>query len=946
MLKALRKLTKRAAAVVATLIIILAIAVGAFRLLLPQLPAYQGQIQAWAEEALGMPVQFARMDARWGLQGPELTFFDALIGEADTKTGALLAAGEVRVGVGLLALVASRTVSVDRVTLVDSSLEVERLAPGHYRVQGVDFQRTAENPGIRVGQLPRFEIHIESSQASFRDQLRGGTTWNFDDLDVELQRSGRRLALDVQAAPPELLGGPAEFSATAELSDDDSELVDLPWQAYLNLRDADLAGWSRLLADFDQTPDEGRGDVSMWLGFKDRQPEQGTIQARISDLVLPGQRLSLDNGSPYEEFRLLAEWERSGNTWRIAASDVSIKRQDRWWPKGALEVVLSTGPEGFSRLEFKGDFLRLEDLTPWQAFIPDGEIKRRWGDFDPRGDLQPFSVLIERQPDNVWRYAGEATASGVTIKATADLPGFREVTADLRVDSTSGRIALDTTSGQFAWPAVLSSTIPVDRLEGVLVWRQSRDGLRIVGDDLVMSNSDFTSRSSFELSLPADGSSPILDLDTGIADINLVALKRYLPESRMKPGIYNWMREAWEQGRIPRAQVSFFGPLEAFPFEDGSGQFRVVADVEDVRVRFVKSWPPAQDLSAQVIVDNAALDVRIASGRILGNVAREARVSFQDIRNGELEVDATTRGSVQALLDFLDAAPVISERLNPGLDAVSSPDGQVTVDLDLMVPLLDRSQYKVQASGELEDATLLINGLNPPLTNINGKVSLDQTVISGEGLEARFLDAAAMITLAPADTPGFHTQLSAKGVAQADRVVRAFPYPVVSELEGALGYGAEVLFPFGEQKRPMEVRVGSDFRGLALQLPSPLSVGLDESAELDMKVVLRSRDTLEVSGQLDSTRQFALELHDAGQGMAFRKGSLQFGDGPAPALPNVDGLVIAGDVDRLRVDDWLDRFSAGDESQNVEGVLRSVTVAAETTLVFGQNLGVSRPRHG
>ena len=941
MLKLLRKLTKRAAAVVATLIIVLAIAVGAFRLLLPQLPVYQGQIQAWAEGALGMSVQFSRMDARWGLQGPELTFFDALIGEADTKTGALLAAGEVRVGVGLLALITSQTLSVDRVTLVDSGLEVERVALGHYRIQGVDFERSTETPGILVRQLPKFEIAIEGSQASFRDQLRGGTTWNFEDLEIEMQRSGRRLALEVHAVPPELLGGPVEFAATAELPSDDTELLGLPWQAYVNLRDADLAGWSRLLADFDQTPDEGRGDVSLWLGFKDRQPEQGTIQASISDLVLPGQRLSLDNGSPYEEFRLLAEWERAGDTWRVAASDVSIKRQDRWWPRGELEVVLSAGPDGFSRFEFKGDFLRLEDLTPWQAFVPDSEIKARWADFDPRGDLQPFSMLIERQPDDLWRYAGEARASGITIKATEDLPGFREITADLRIDSTSGRIALDTSSGQFAWPAVLPSTIPLDRLEGVLVWRQSRDGLRIVGNDLVMSNSDFTSRSSFELSLPTDGSSPILDLDTGIADIDIVALKRYLPESRMKPGVYNWMRQAWEQGRIPRAQVSFFGSLQEFPFEDGNGQFRVVADVEDIRLRFVKSWPPAQDLSAQVVVDNAALDARITSGRILGNVAREGRIRFRDIRNGRLEVDATTRGSVQELLNFLDAAPVIAERLNPGLDAVSSPTGEVTVNLDLMIPLLNRSQYEVQAAGELENVSLVVDGLNPPLTDINGTLTLDQTVIAGEGLEAKFLNAATMIALGPADTPGFHTRLHAQGVADADQVVQAFPYPVVTELQGVLGYGAEVLFPFGEEKRPLELRLSSDFRGLGLQLPPPLSIGLDEVADLDMKVVLQSRETLQVLGKLDDRRQFALQLQNEGEGMGFQKGSLLFGDGAEPTLPNVDGLVITGDVDRLRVNDWLERFATADESQDVAGVLRSVSIAVEDGVVFGQGLGAS-----
>jgi uncharacterized protein (TIGR02099 family) len=935
------------AAVIAALIIVLAIAVGAFRLLLPQLPAYQGQIQAWAEGALGMPVRFSRMDARWGLQGPELTFFDALIGEADTQTGALLAAAEVRVGVGVLALITSQKLSVDRVTLVDSSLDVERVAAGHYRVQGVDFERPdgtpgVRAPGVRVEQFPNFEIVIEASEVSFSDQLRGGTTWHFTDLEIELQRSGRRLALEVQAVPPELLGGPIEFAATAELESDGSmELLDLPWQAFLNLRDADLAGWSRLLADFDQTPDEGRGDISLWLGIVDRQPVQGTIQASISDLVLPGQRLSLDNGHPYEQFRLMAEWERAGDTWRVSATDLSIKRQDRWWPRGELDMVLSTGTAGFARLEFKGDFLRLEDLTPWQVFVPQGNFRERWAAFDPRGDLQPFSMLLERQPDDLWHYAGEARASGITVKATEDLPGFREITADFRIDSTSGRIALDTSSGQLAWPSMLASTVPVDRLEGVIVWRQSRDGLRIVGDDLVMSNSDLTSRSSFELSLPADGSSPILDLDTGVADINIVALKRYLPENRMKPGVYDWMRRAWEQGRIPRAQVSFFGPLDGFPFEDGNGQFRVVADIEDVRLRFVKSWPAAEELSAQVVIDNAALDARITGGRILGNIAREGRVRFRDIRNGRIEVDTTTSGPVQELLNFLDAAPIIAERLNPGLESVHSPSGDITVNLDLMVPLLDRSRYELQVVGELNDATLVVAGLNPPLTAINGKVTLDQTVIGGKDLEAVFLDAATMIALGPADVPGFHTVLQAQGVANAEQVIEAFPFPIVSELDGVLGYGAEVLFPFGEQKRPLEVRVTSDFRGLALQMPPPLAIAVDEAAALELKVVLQSRKLVQLSGQLDDRRQFALQLQDQGQGLSFQRGSLQFGAGGQPSLPVVDGLVIFGDVSRLRVDDWLDRIANTDESLRMEGLLRSVRLTAEETLVFGQGLGAS-----
>ena len=94
MKKLLQKLIKYLAYLGAALVIVLAVAVGIFRLMLPRLPEYQEEIKAWASTAIGMQVNFSAMSARWRLSGPELNFFDAELANPGA-TESILAADEV-----------------------------------------------------------------------------------------------------------------------------------------------------------------------------------------------------------------------------------------------------------------------------------------------------------------------------------------------------------------------------------------------------------------------------------------------------------------------------------------------------------------------------------------------------------------------------------------------------------------------------------------------------------------------------------------------------------------------------------------------------------------------------------------------------------------------------------------------------------------------------------
>ena len=84
-----------------------------------QLPGYQGEIQAWARTQLGIDLRFSRLDARWNLSGPELSFHDAVSGRAGDEAGPIVSAAEARISLSAAALFSERRLEVSRLTLED-----------------------------------------------------------------------------------------------------------------------------------------------------------------------------------------------------------------------------------------------------------------------------------------------------------------------------------------------------------------------------------------------------------------------------------------------------------------------------------------------------------------------------------------------------------------------------------------------------------------------------------------------------------------------------------------------------------------------------------------------------------------------------------------------------------------------------------------------------------
>ena len=166
----LKRIVRFLAYLAGSIVILLAIAVGLFRLFLPRLPEYQDDIKGWASAAIGMSVEFSGMDARWGLRGPEVEFYDAELITQDSLAR-VVSAEQVSVGIALSNLLFDRQAVVDRVVVRDTTLEVRQLADGTWAVQGSPIDQLLRSSSVPVKPIVILQHSAEAPPGFLGDAI-------------------------------------------------------------------------------------------------------------------------------------------------------------------------------------------------------------------------------------------------------------------------------------------------------------------------------------------------------------------------------------------------------------------------------------------------------------------------------------------------------------------------------------------------------------------------------------------------------------------------------------------------------------------------------------------------------------------------------------------------------------------------------------------------------
>lgn len=922
----LQKIVKFVAYLAATVVILLAIAVGLFRLMLPRLPEYQEQIKTWASAAIGMQVEFSDMNARWRFSGPELSFSNATLSRVSVDLP-LISAEEVGVGVSLIRLLQDRELVADRVLIRDADISVELADDGSWLIQEVPLNELIGSRTVSADQAGQISLDAQDIRVHYRHPGVSRTlTFTFDSIDA--QRDDDLIAVNALVEPPASFGEPLRVSASQRKLAG----VDVSWQFFIEGKRQSLSEWSLLQPAGLPEIESGFVDASLWL-----QESSAGLQSATANFVLDELRTAADDRGIDASGTL--EFTRVSDGWLLAASSFSLDlATGDAWPKSSWQVQAGMSAAGKVRTMSVGaSYVRLQDLhvlSPW--------LKKEWREQLDRlgadGVLREFSLSRSALDTDspVFEIAARMEAAGMS--AVDGWPGLRGFSGALRADSAGGRLEIDSENLVFSLPAELPGAITFDDAIGTIIWRRNADATIVLSDSIHLRNADLNSQTSLQVSVPADGSAAVIDVrsDWSINDIGIV--DRYLPMKAVKPALYGWLTSALVSGRIPRGTTRITGALDRFPFENDDGIFRIDAVVEDAVLLYAEQWPAATNMKLDIVVDKTRLYSHRNTAVNAGNSVENATIEIADLRAPVLEIDAFATGTLESIRDFSRKSP-ISAVFGGQLDRVEV-GGNASFDLHLVFPIADKQNYDFETRIRASDGSLRIQGFPAPVTELNGLVVVSRDDIRSESLFGRFLGEPVDISLANAgdEQPEYSVIARATGTAPASAVIAELGAPLDGLISGTALFNARLFFPARNEEgsAPFRIEVESDMRGFGVHLPAPFDKAEDELAPLSFNVDIPGDEQIETGGRYRDDLLWNLLFRKTRDAWDFDRGVLALG-GATPGVAEVRGLHIEGQLEDIRLDEWLALGRRGSGAGGVADRIRSIDVTVQNLDAIGQH---------
>lgn len=940
MKKLLKRLIKFLVYTAGGILILLAIAVGLFRLFLPRLPEYQEDIKSWASTAIGMHVEFSGMDARWGLSGPEIEFYDAELTTPDTKAR-IIAADEVSIGLALTRLLFDRKAVVDRVVVRDTNLEVRQLADGKWWAQGrpidqlIPARSGAEGASTGAGMGP-IEIVGEDIVLQF---LQPGDERPrlFRIAQILVHRDDVRMAIDADLELPDDLGRSLTVTATQLLSGPAEERS---WDVSVEIDDIRLAGVAALRPTEAVRFESGKGDVELSLAYANKKIQSATADVDIEDISISGlSDLALSG-------RL--EFLNDADGWLVAANDLRATTPAGEWPLTNLRLETGTDAEGkIVSLDARASYLNFAHLAvaePWLNEQQRGLLT----EFDPSGVVRDLAVTLSGLDTETPRFSVSAEMTDIGIAAYGKRPGIRGFSGSVRADSSSGLLEINSDKLVVTAADLLGQPLYLDTTVGTVIWRRSNDRTTVLSDSIILQNDFFESETSVELSLIDGVGRPFIDLESTFSVSDIAAAREFVPFMPKRPRMSQWFREGIISGRIRDGKARLYGPMDKFPFDDGEGQLLVEGSVSDGVIVYQPKWPAAHVIDADIAVENMSLYSRRSHVINAGNEIINANIEIADFRNPYFTLSAIATGTLESLRQLSIQSP-IGEMFGGQLDRVSV-SGDAAVNLDLTVPVRDWESFTFTAQLQTSDASLRFEGFNAPLQDMSGIVTIERENISSESLGGIFLGGPVSIELsqAPETMPKYRVIASATGAATATALTDELGLPLSSRVTGEADYAARLLFPRGklEDPAPFTIEVASDLAGYAIDLPLPLHKPLYDTIDFAASIFLpRGGELIESTGVAADLLSWQVAFVKAEDRWDLDRGVLAFGVEPEiESVPDTRGLHLRGSTQYAHVQEWFDLARDAERKTGMAERIRSIDMTVGDLHMLGQHLVDHRVR--
>ncbi|MGA8262735.1 MAG: YhdP family protein [Arenicellales bacterium] len=872
---------------IAILSVVLVVLAGVLWYWPPKLQDYRPEVEHLLSDYLGRQIAITTLSAEWSGWNLTLKAQGVRVAVNDQKVPGM-SFGKILVSFNPINLMrGGRT--LNRLELMGPTIEAERLSDGRIRVGDTILGKPR---GTVRHLLEGRTLEITDGTLVWRDALSPGPPLRIRNVHLLVRPSGARRRFEFTAAPPEdLLQRFAGYGIY-----DPHSLDSGAWTANINISVGRL-DLSRIPAVIqERLPWKSRGSVDTRFHAK---WVRGVLTAASADVT------ARDFFIPYSKDKTPLAATRFSST-------VSWKRSDREWRLVFThpEIVLDKNPVSVSRFELE----RQKNRRIYSA--RDVNVQDLLGVVD-RMDIElPWERLIDRlHPQGVfsraaltltgpylaatgWSFSGDFRDVGWSAQEA--YPGVQGVGGHLDADGKGGKLSLSSSNLQVDAAHALRGPVHFERAGGNIEWyRWGKDWVISIGDGVIGNRDLDLSDINVYTRVPAKRqTSPFVLARFRIERADIAALRGYLPVKKMTEKQVSWLDRALAGGEITQGRFYLNGYLDEFPFDQGTGELRITADIGNAELNFNEKWPNLKQLQGVADIVDSHFEMKLSHGVFMNSTIRNARIWSDDFfrRDRLLRIQGGVTAQANDVVQFLRHGPLVKHP--PPKYSRMSARGQGDLDLSIQLPFTRLKQdSRVQGDYTVRNVTLSVAD-DVEFTKLSGKLQFTDRTVQGKDLKAELFGGPvqADVSTVKAGRP-MTFAVTGSGESDVSRLTPLVGPVLVSELDGrAQWHGRFVAGP-----GPNRLDVQSDLKGAEISFPAPLWKPKDVARHIDVSVEFdddKRRIALNLKDRLRGELRYARQ----GGRPVLTRGVLNLGGDHA--LPDKD-LAVDVKGDGLDVDQWL-----------------------------------------
>ena len=842
---------------------LLALVSTALRVALLTLDDAHPYLSRWASEAFEVEMEIGEAVSEWRGVYPSIVLEDVTLkfegSEAEHRFGQIL------VNLDFVESLFSLSLVPEGISVTGGAIQLQRLEDGQWGLEGMPVGRVG--PGL---ELPVDRVYLRKLGTILHDRETGN---RLDLGEVDVDMTSGLWGIEVLARNRTEGGDGLGFELQVDFSTMDSG------KGVVRLERAQLAQllpWlpenARALAS--RLPAQAHLWAEAQLVWETDVPQLAGVSVELEQ---PGSgKTDWKNLSAALQWRTLEDGyavalERLALDQHAVADGVYIEHGE----KSSRGYLASLDIDLAKRVAAVAGY-RMEDFLP--GSITSGTLSQvtgeiDWGDplrYRIHAGLEGFEISMPEEDFRVTGLAGTVSGSEQGIRLNLDAKDPTLSYAPWKLDAFrpgATRFQLDW------WPA--------DNAFRLTDIRVTNPALKLRG------------KASVDAGEPRK-----FHADLYIEHADLTTVSQWIPPGILLEADDRWVRSAFKSGRLIDARLRMAGPLSPGMFAAADSELTLDGILQEVDLDYEPGLPMFKGINGEIFLDKASLHGTIKETGFKGSIMTHGTFWIGDLGLMDLHSSSVVTGPVSDVPEFLEQI----EWMAPTFNQVLKFGGKSKLDLQLNLPLDARLKHGPALKGvlNLSGNQLDIAAAGIRLDEIKGKLEYRDEALTGS-LGTRFVGRPARIGIETAPTGDFRIKVQANA-AITDFMPQDIR-PVFSWLSGHSAWDLEMLLPGAEKSRREHLTVlgHSDFRGVSINFPEPLSKSAESEHPVQVKADIDFDGNVDVTARYFDRMRARMKITPEGK----VSGTVSLGTETPP--PPVEGkLILTGSLSETSLQDWID----------------------------------------